>query len=109
MFVFENKLKLFIMVTETGRVLHLEKLRQLKDACTASDPAEHLDFQQLAYFTSNLLQSFTAQVSTQFFLSSSFMQHMSTAVLTMFGSTHVSSQSHILKTSQEQPTMTFNR
>lgn len=39
-------------------LLHFEKLGELKDACTASDPAQHLDLQQLADFTSNLPQSF---------------------------------------------------
>lgn len=55
-FAFENKLELFI----TGRLLHFEKLGEFKDACTASDPAQHLDLQQLAGFTSNLLQSLKA-------------------------------------------------
>ncbi|GFO28124.1 general transcription factor ii-i repeat domain-containing 2-like protein [Plakobranchus ocellatus] len=32
-------------------------MTNLKNACTASDPAQHLDLQQLAGFTSNLLQS----------------------------------------------------
>uniref|UniRef100_A0A8C5H083 HAT C-terminal dimerisation domain-containing protein n=1 Tax=Gouania willdenowi TaxID=441366 RepID=A0A8C5H083_GOUWI len=36
-FAFENKLELFIMDLETGRLLHFEKLQQFKDACTASD------------------------------------------------------------------------
>uniref|UniRef100_A0A671VCZ0 SPIN-DOC-like zinc-finger domain-containing protein n=1 Tax=Sparus aurata TaxID=8175 RepID=A0A671VCZ0_SPAAU len=57
-FAFENKLELFIADTETGRLLHFEKLGEFKDACTASDPAQHLDLQQLAGFTSNLLHSF---------------------------------------------------
>ena len=60
-FAFENKLKLFIANTETGRLLHFEKLGEFKDACTASDPAQHLDLHQLAGFTSNLLQSFKAR------------------------------------------------
>ncbi|VDN12585.1 unnamed protein product [Dibothriocephalus latus] len=34
MFHFENKLELFIMDLETGRLLHFEKLRQYTDACT---------------------------------------------------------------------------
>ncbi|XP_028648976.1 protein ZBED8-like [Erpetoichthys calabaricus] len=59
-FAFENKLELFIADIETGRLLHFEKLGEFKDACTASDPAQHLDLQQLAGFTSNLLQSFKA-------------------------------------------------
>ncbi|XP_039618299.1 protein ZBED8-like [Polypterus senegalus] len=59
-FVFKNKLELFITDIETGRLLHFEKLGEFKDACTASDPAQHLDLQQLAGFTSNLLQSFKA-------------------------------------------------
>ncbi|KAG2458394.1 GTD2B protein, partial [Polypterus senegalus] len=54
-FAFENKLELFIADIETGRLLHFEKLGEFKDACTASDPAQHLDLQQLAGFTSNLL------------------------------------------------------
>lgn len=60
-FAFENKLELFIADIETGCLLHFEKLGEFKDACTASDPAQHLDFQQLAGFTSNLLQSFKAR------------------------------------------------
>nr|XP_033805884.1 general transcription factor II-I repeat domain-containing protein 2-like [Geotrypetes seraphini] len=59
-FAFE-KLEIFIADTETGRLLHFEKLGEFKDACTASDPAQHLDLQQLAGFTSNLLQSFKAR------------------------------------------------
>ncbi|XP_066218890.1 general transcription factor II-I repeat domain-containing protein 2B-like [Saccopteryx leptura] len=57
-FAFENKLELFITDIKTGHLLHFEKLGEFKDACTASDPAQHLDLQQLAGFTSNLLQSF---------------------------------------------------
>ncbi|XP_029452690.1 general transcription factor II-I repeat domain-containing protein 2A-like [Rhinatrema bivittatum] len=57
-FAFENKLELFIADIETGRLLHFEKLGEFKDACTASDPTQHLDLQQLVGFTSNLLQSF---------------------------------------------------
>ncbi|XP_031762451.1 general transcription factor II-I repeat domain-containing protein 2-like [Xenopus tropicalis] len=60
-FAFENKLELFIADIETGRLLHFEKLGEFKDACTASDPAQHLDLQQLAGFTSNLLQAFKAR------------------------------------------------
>ena len=60
-FAFENKLELFIADIKTGRLLHFEKLREFKDACTASDPAQHLDLQQLADFTYNLLQSFKAR------------------------------------------------
>ncbi len=60
-FAFENKLELFIVDIETGRLLHFEKLREFKDACTASDPVQHVDLQQLAGFTSNLLQSFKAR------------------------------------------------
>lgn len=60
-FAFENRLELFIMDIETGRLLHFEKLRQFKDACTASEPAQHFDLQQLAGFTSRLLQSFKAR------------------------------------------------
>uniref|UniRef100_A0A3Q3IES4 SPIN-DOC-like zinc-finger domain-containing protein n=1 Tax=Monopterus albus TaxID=43700 RepID=A0A3Q3IES4_MONAL len=37
-FAFENKLELFKMDIETGHLLHFEKLREFKDACTASDP-----------------------------------------------------------------------
>ncbi|XP_066135745.1 protein FAM200C-like [Saccopteryx bilineata] len=61
MFAFENKLELFIADIETGRLLHFEKLREFKDACTASDPAQHLDLHQLAGFTADLLQSFKAR------------------------------------------------
>ncbi|XP_069599634.1 general transcription factor II-I repeat domain-containing protein 2-like [Ranitomeya imitator] len=60
-FAFENKLELFIADIETGRLIHFEKLGEFKDACTANDPAQHLDIQQLAGFTSNLLQSFKAR------------------------------------------------
>uniref|UniRef100_A0A3Q1F2M3 DUF4371 domain-containing protein n=1 Tax=Acanthochromis polyacanthus TaxID=80966 RepID=A0A3Q1F2M3_9TELE len=44
-FAFENKLELFIMDIETGRLLHFEKVREFKDA---------------SGFTSKLLQSFKA-------------------------------------------------
>lgn len=60
-FAFENKLELFIADIETGRLLHFEKLGEFRGACTASDPAQQLDLQQLAGFTSNLLQSFKAR------------------------------------------------
>ncbi|XP_028320890.1 protein ZBED8-like [Gouania willdenowi] len=60
-FAFENKLELFIMDLETGRLLHFEKLRQFKDACTASEPTQNFDLHQLAGFTSSLLQSFKAR------------------------------------------------
>ncbi|QQP49983.1 General transcription factor II-I repeat domain-containing protein 2-like, partial [Caligus rogercresseyi] len=60
-FAFENKLELFITDIETGRLLHFEKLREFKDACTASDPSQHVDTQQLANTTSDLLQSFKAR------------------------------------------------
>ena len=60
-FAFENKLELFIADIETGRLLHFEKLGEFKDMCTSSDPAQHLNIQQLAGFTSNLLQSFKAR------------------------------------------------
>lgn len=56
-----NKLGLFIADIETGRLLHFEKLGVFKDACTASDPAQHLDLQQIAGFTSNFAQSFKAR------------------------------------------------
>ena len=56
-FAFENKLELFIADIETGRLLHFEKLGEFIDTCTTSDPAQHLNLQQLAGFTSNLLQS----------------------------------------------------
>uniref|UniRef100_A0A3P8SCE9 HAT C-terminal dimerisation domain-containing protein n=1 Tax=Amphiprion percula TaxID=161767 RepID=A0A3P8SCE9_AMPPE len=59
-FAFEKKLELFIVDIETGRLLHFEKLREFKDACTASDPVQQFDLQQLAGFTSKLLQSFKA-------------------------------------------------
>ena len=52
---FENKLELFIADVETGRQLPFVRL---KDACTASNPTQHFDLQQLVGFTSNLLQSF---------------------------------------------------
>ncbi|XP_067939665.1 protein FAM200C-like [Watersipora subatra] len=57
-FAFENKLEVFIRDIDTGCLLHFEKLGEFRDVCTASDPAQHLDLQQLAGFTSNLLQSF---------------------------------------------------
>ncbi|KAM4585719.1 general transcription factor II-I repeat domain-containing protein 2A [Fundulus diaphanus] len=57
-FAFENKLELFIMDLETGRLLHFEKLRHFKDVCTASEPTQNFDLRQLAGFTSSLLQSF---------------------------------------------------
>uniref|UniRef100_A0A3Q3ALR4 SPIN-DOC-like zinc-finger domain-containing protein n=1 Tax=Kryptolebias marmoratus TaxID=37003 RepID=A0A3Q3ALR4_KRYMA len=60
-FAFENKLELFIMDLETGRLLHFEKVRQFKDACTASEPTKNFDLKQLAGFTSSLLQSFKAR------------------------------------------------
>ncbi|RVE58859.1 hypothetical protein OJAV_G00198850 [Oryzias javanicus] len=60
-FAFENKLELFIMDLKTGRLLHFEKLKQFKDAYTASEPAQKLDLHQLAGFTSSLLQSFKAR------------------------------------------------
>ncbi|KAM9440549.1 NACHT, LRR and PYD domains-containing protein 1b allele 2-like [Clarias gariepinus] len=60
-FASENKLELFIADIKTGRLVHFEKLGEFKDACTASDPAQHFDLQQLAGFTSNLLQSFKAR------------------------------------------------
>uniref|UniRef100_H2MR48 HAT C-terminal dimerisation domain-containing protein n=1 Tax=Oryzias latipes TaxID=8090 RepID=H2MR48_ORYLA len=60
-FAFENRLELFIADIETGRLLHFEKLSEFKDACIASDPDRHLHLQQLAGFTSNLLQSFKAR------------------------------------------------
>lgn len=46
-FAFENKLELFIMDIKTSmikiqdRLLHFEKLRQFKNACRASEPAQH--------------------------------------------------------------------
>uniref|UniRef100_A0A673AMC9 HAT C-terminal dimerisation domain-containing protein n=1 Tax=Sphaeramia orbicularis TaxID=375764 RepID=A0A673AMC9_9TELE len=60
-FAFENKLELFIVDIETGRLLHFEKLKEFQDACTASDPVQHFNLQQLAGFTSDLLQSLRAR------------------------------------------------
>uniref|UniRef100_A0A3B5AF36 Uncharacterized protein n=1 Tax=Stegastes partitus TaxID=144197 RepID=A0A3B5AF36_9TELE len=60
-FAFENKLELFIMDLETGRSVHFEKLKQFKDACTASEPTQNFALHQLAGFTSSLLQSFKAR------------------------------------------------
>lgn len=60
-FAFENKLELFITDIETGRLLHFEKLGEFKNSCATSDPAQHLDLQQLAGFTFDLLQSFKAR------------------------------------------------
>lgn len=46
------------MDIEKDCLLHFEKLREFKDACTESDPTQHFDLQQLsAIFTSNLLHS----------------------------------------------------
>ena len=56
----DNKLKVFIGHIETRCLLHFERMRQFKDACTANDPAQQCDLQQLACFTSSLLQSFKA-------------------------------------------------
>uniref|UniRef100_A0A672ZSE0 Uncharacterized protein n=1 Tax=Sphaeramia orbicularis TaxID=375764 RepID=A0A672ZSE0_9TELE len=128
-FGFENKLELFIVDIETGRLLHFEKLREFKDACTASDPAQHFDLQQLAGFTSDLLQSFKTRFGefrehTPLFkfithphecgqsrpelhlwyelivkswngppVTYHTLQHVSIAVLTMFGSTYACEQS----------------
>ncbi|XP_067931042.1 uncharacterized protein [Watersipora subatra] len=61
-FAFENKLEVFIRDVDTGRLLHFERLGEFRDVCTASDPAQHLDFQHLAGFISNLLQSFKGRV-----------------------------------------------
>lgn len=57
-FAFENKVALFIVDLETGRLVHFEKLRQFKDACRASEPAQNFHLQQPAGYTSSLLQSF---------------------------------------------------
>uniref|UniRef100_A0A8C7XU86 HAT C-terminal dimerisation domain-containing protein n=1 Tax=Oryzias sinensis TaxID=183150 RepID=A0A8C7XU86_9TELE len=57
-FAFENDI-------ETGRLLHFEKLAEFKDACIASDPVRHLHLQQLAGFTSNLLQSSKCTVNSK--------------------------------------------
>uniref|UniRef100_A0A3P8XHL5 HAT C-terminal dimerisation domain-containing protein n=1 Tax=Esox lucius TaxID=8010 RepID=A0A3P8XHL5_ESOLU len=56
-FAFESKLEVFLRDIETGRLLHFERLQQFRDACLASDSTQHLDLQQLAGFTSNLLYS----------------------------------------------------
>ncbi|XP_073537619.1 protein FAM200C-like [Phyllobates terribilis] len=61
LFAFDNKLELFIADIETGRLLHFEKLGEFKDSSTASDPAQHLDLQQLVGFTCSLLESFKAR------------------------------------------------
>lgn len=58
----ENKLELFIKDPETGRLLHFEKLRQFKNACTASEPTQVFDLCQLAGFTSSLPHSFKARL-----------------------------------------------
>uniref|UniRef100_A0A3B3C4Y6 HAT C-terminal dimerisation domain-containing protein n=1 Tax=Oryzias melastigma TaxID=30732 RepID=A0A3B3C4Y6_ORYME len=60
-FAFENKLELFIMDLKTCRLLHFEKLKQFKDAYTASEPTQKLDFHQLAAFTSSLLKLFKSR------------------------------------------------
>uniref|UniRef100_A0A3B5B0A8 Uncharacterized protein n=1 Tax=Stegastes partitus TaxID=144197 RepID=A0A3B5B0A8_9TELE len=59
-FAFENNLELFIMDLETSRLLHFEKLKQFKDACTASEPTPNIDLHQLPGFTSTRLQSLKA-------------------------------------------------
>lgn len=59
-FAFENKLEIFTVDIERGCLLHFEKLREFKDACMASNSAEHFDLQQLAGFTSNHRRSFKA-------------------------------------------------
>ena len=53
-------MKLFIVDVEIGRRLHFERLKELKDACTARNFTQHFDIQQQVGFTSNLLQSFKA-------------------------------------------------
>uniref|UniRef100_A0A3B3C531 SPIN-DOC-like zinc-finger domain-containing protein n=1 Tax=Oryzias melastigma TaxID=30732 RepID=A0A3B3C531_ORYME len=119
-FAFENKLELFIMDLKTCRLLHFEKLKQFKDAYTASEPTQKLDFHQLAAFTSSLLKLFKSRFGefrehTRLF---KFITHpiecslnavdlksgvdqliikawnrVSIAVLTMFGSTYACEQS----------------
>lgn len=60
-FVFENKLVLFIMDFETGRLLHFEKLSQFTDACTASESIQNFDLHQQAWLH---IQSSTVVRST---------------------------------------------
>ena len=57
-FAFENKLDFFFANVEIGRRLHFKRLKEFKDACTASDPTQHFHLQQQVGFTFNLLQSF---------------------------------------------------
>uniref|UniRef100_A0A3B5AE07 DUF4371 domain-containing protein n=1 Tax=Stegastes partitus TaxID=144197 RepID=A0A3B5AE07_9TELE len=121
-FAFENKLELFIMDLETGRSVHFEKLKQFKDACTASEPTQNFALHQLAGFTSSLLQSFKARFGefrehTRLFkfithpnvtflvsppadhqnlelpVTYHTLQRVSIAVLAMFGSTYACEQS----------------
>lgn len=77
-FAFENKVELFIMDLERGCLLHFEKLKQFKDACTVSEPTENFDLHQLAGLnpvsyshSKHTLENF---VSTLIFLSSSPIQ-----------------------------------
>ena len=58
LFAFENKLDLFIADLETGRLLHFERLKKIKDAFKASNPTQYFGLQQLVGFTFNFLQSF---------------------------------------------------
>ena len=60
-FAFENRLEIFTIDIQTGRLLHFVKLKEFKDVRTSSDSAQHFDLQQLAGFTFNLLQSFKAR------------------------------------------------
>ena len=77
LFVFENKLDIFIADLESGRLLHFQRLKNFQDAFVASNPTQYFDHQQLVGFTSKLtfcshserdLQNF---VSALVFLSSS--------------------------------------
>uniref|UniRef100_A0A3B3BWL0 SPIN-DOC-like zinc-finger domain-containing protein n=1 Tax=Oryzias melastigma TaxID=30732 RepID=A0A3B3BWL0_ORYME len=119
---FENKLELFIMDLKTGRLLHFEKLKQFKDAYTASEPTQKLDFHQLAAFTSSLLKLFKSRFGefrehTRLFklithriecslnliiktwnalpVTNHTLQRVSIAVLTMFGSTYSNLRSRL--------------
>ncbi|VDN12492.1 unnamed protein product [Dibothriocephalus latus] len=53
-FAFENKLELYIMDLATRHLLHFEKRRQYKDACTVNKPTQNCDLRQVAGFTSSL-------------------------------------------------------
>ncbi|VDN14974.1 unnamed protein product [Dibothriocephalus latus] len=58
MYALEKKLGPLITDFETDRLLHSEKRRAYKDACTVSGPQQNFDLHQLVGFIPCLLQSF---------------------------------------------------